>query len=347
MTQPAPSPDVQREPRISTPAVQSRWSVVLANSERFGLLAIFALVVLVFSLLRPDTFATVSNWQGIATTESVLALSALALMPALLCGRFDVSVGGNLAITSIACGALISKFSVPTLLAIVLALALGAFIGLVNGVLVAYLGVNSIIGTLAMSILLGGLVNGYTAGQPISNGIPNMFTNLGADSVADVPTMFIIIVAIAVVTWLLFTQTPFGRRVSAIGSNINAARLSGIPVRRVITLSFVAGGLLAGASGVMIIGQLGSANPTVGSLNDVLPALAAVFLGATTWRPGQYTVLGTLIALFFVGTTLSGLALMGVQPWFTDVFDGAAVVIAIAISAQFRRQLKGVMAIGD
>ena len=151
----------------------------------------------------------------------------------------------------------------------------------------------------------------------------------------------------SIVTWALFTQTPFGRRVSAIGSNINAARLSGIPVRRVIALSFMVGGLLAGASGVLIIGQLGSANPTVGSLNDILPALAAVFLGATTWRPGQYTVLGTLIALFFVGTTLSGLALLGVQPWFTDVFDGAAVVIAIAISAQLRRHLKGVMTIGE
>lgn len=341
-----PAPDVRSEPTATVPEVTSGRSSALANAERFGLLAIFAIVVLVFSLLRPDTFATTSNWQGIATTESVLALSALALMPALLCGRFDVSVGGNMVITSIACGAMISKYSVPTLLAILLALALGALIGLLNGVLVAYLGVNSIIGTLAMSILLGGLVNGYTSGQPISSGIPGMFTNLGADTVADIPTMFIIVVAIAIITWALFNQTPFGRRVSAIGSNINAARLSGVPVRRVIALSFMVGGLLAGASGVLIIGQLGSANPTVGSLNDILPALAAVFLGATTWRPGQYTVLGTLIALFFVGTTLSGLALLGVQPWFTDVFDGAAVVISIAISAQLRRHLKGVVTIG-
>jgi ribose transport system permease protein len=321
--------------------------LLAANAERFGLLVIFAIAILIFSLMRPDTFATVANWRAIATSESVLALSALSFMPALLCGRFDVSVGGQLALSSMACGALISRFSVPTLLAIVLGVLIGGMVGLFNGIIVAYFGVNSIIGTLAVSFVLGGVITAYSKGQAITNGIPNVFTNLGADLVFGIPTMFIIMLVISVLTWLLFTQTPFGRRVSALGSNISAARLSGIPIKRVMALSFMTGGLLAGCAGVMIIGQLGSANPNVGSLSAILPALAAVFLGATTWRPGKYTVLGTLIALFFVGTTISGLALLGTQPWVTDVFDGSAVVVAIAISAQFRRHRTGIMSIGE
>lgn len=349
MTTPAQMSDIDVKQPTAPPqdgAPQWRQSA-LANAERFGLIVVFAIVIVVFSVLRPDTFATVANWRSIGASESVLAVAALALMPALLCGRFDVSVGGNLAMSCIATGAMICRFSVPTVIAIMLGVVVGGLIGLFNGIIVAYFGVNSIIGTLAVSTILGGVIIAYTQGQPISDGLPALFTDLGADLIFGIPTMFIIMLAIAAATWLLFTQTPFGRTVSALGSNINAARLSGIPVKRVVMLSFMTGGLLAGAAGVLIIGQLGSANPNVGSLSDILPALAAVFLGATTWRPGTYTVLGTLIALFFVGTTISGLALLGTQPWVTDVFNGSAVVIAIAVSAQFRRHSTGTLAVGE
>jgi ribose transport system permease protein len=323
------------------------WRRVIDNSERFGLLVLLAVEVVTFSLLRPETFATLANWQSIASSQAVLAVAALALMPALLSGRFDVSIGGILGVCSIACGAMISKHEVNWILAIVLTLMLGGCIGLFNGVMVAYFGVNSIIGTLGMGSVLGGLIIAYTHGQPISEGLPGTLTNLGAKLFLHVPTLFIIMLVIAAATWLAFTQTPFGRRVSALGSNISAARLSGIPVKRVMALSFTAGGVLAAAAGVLMIGQLGSANPNVGSLNEILPALAAVFLGATTWRPGEYTVMGTLIALFFVGTTISGLALLGTQPWVTDVFNGSAVIVAIAISAQFRRHRTGALAVGE
>jgi ribose transport system permease protein len=320
---------------------------ILGYGERFGLVGLLVIVIVVFSLLRPSTFGSLANFQSIAASQSVLAVAALAFMPALLCGRFDVSVGGMLAASHIFTGAMITAVGLPDPIAIVLGIAFGGLIGLFNGYIVAYRGVDSIIGTLAVSIILGGLVIAYTQGQAMYEGIDPVYSQLGAVRFYGFPVLFLIMIGLAIVTLLVFTQTPFGRRVSAVGSNINAARLSGIPVQRTMLLSFMAGGLLAGCAGVMMIARLGSSNPNVGSLNDILPALAAVFLGATTWRPGQYTVIGTLIALFFVGICISGLALLGTQPWVTSVFNGSVVIVAIAISAILRARRTGAATIGE
>ena len=105
--------------------------------------------------------------------------------------------------------------------------------------------------------------------------------------------------------------------------------------------------MLAGVAGILQIAAQGAADPQVGGITFILPAIAAAFLGATTWRPGRFNVPGTLIALLFLGTTVSGLALVGTEPWVTDVFNGAAIIVAIGLSAQFRRRRTGELEIGD
>jgi ribose transport system permease protein len=341
-------PDRPPETPTETARPARSLSVVIAEQlERFGLAILFGIVIVVFSLLRPDTFATSANWEAIATSEAVLGIAAVALIVPLVGGRFDVSVGSNMGLCAVVCAGLMSKSGLPLALAIVIAIALGGFVGIVNGMIVAYLGVNSIIATLGVGTVLGGLDEAYTHGIAISSGLSPELTNLSAKSILGLPALFCIMIVVAAAVWFVLTQTPFGRQLTATGSNMRAARLTGLNVGRIVWVSFITSGLLAGIGGVMQVGATGSGDPTVGGIGFIVPALAAVFLGATTWKPGTYNVPGAILALFFLGATVSGLVLVGVEPWVTNVFNGGAVVIAIIISAQFRRRRTGSAEVGS
>jgi ribose transport system permease protein len=315
--------------------------------ERFGLLGLLVVLIAIFSVKLPGTFATVDNWRTIATSLSVLAVLAVALIFPLVGGRFDISVGAMTGICSIATASAMSKYSFPLILAVAIGVGLGALIGLVNGVLVSYLGINSIIATLGMSSIIAGLVQAYTSGIPVSSGISSALTNLSVTSVLGVPVLFLIMLGVAGLAWFILTQSIYGRYLVAVGSNETAATLTGLSTRRIVMLSFVLAGFFAGAAGVLQVAAQGNGNPQVGGITFMLPALAAVFLGATTIRPGEYNVPGTLLALIFIGTAVSGLALMGVQTWVTDVFNGAAVVVAVGLSALFKRRRTGAAALGQ
>ncbi len=316
-------------------------------AERTGLIFLLLLVIGLFCLLRPTTFATYANFRSIATAQPVMAVAALALIVPLIGGRFDVSVGSILGLCAIATASAMSHFQLPLALAIILGVGMGAVIGLINGVIVAYLGVNSIIGTLGVATILGGLVTGYTQGIPISSGLSPVLTDISIQSIFGVPVLLVLMALIAAGVWFALTQTPYGRNLAAVGANGESARLVGIRTKRVVMMSFVLSGVLAGIAGVLQIGSQGNAGPQLVGITFILPALAAAFLGATTWQPGKFSVQGTLIGIFFLGTTISGLSLIGIQPWITDVFNGSAVVVAIALSAQLRRRRTGSLDIGS
>ncbi|MFE7444047.1 ABC transporter permease [Streptomyces chartreusis] len=329
------------------PARRARGLSRLQRAERFGVLGLLLGAVVLFSILMPRTFASVDNFQNIATSQAIFAIVALAIMIPLVGGRFDVSVGSLLVFCTIASAAMLSRYELPLPVVFIVSAVLGAGLGLVNGLIVAYLGVNSIIATLGTGTVMTGLVQAYTGGVPINQGLPRSLTGMSSQTILGVPVLFLIMCLISVAVWFLLTQTPYGRRLLAVGSNLRAARLTGLDVRRMVTLSFVGAGCVAGIGGVLQLAAQGSGDPAISGLTFILPALAAVFLGATTWRPGTYNVPGTLLGLFFVGTTVSGLTVIGVAPWVTDVFNGAAVVVAIVISAQIRRRRTGELAVGE
>jgi ribose transport system permease protein len=338
-----------RSPREETvKRDRSKQSVRIgALAERFGLPVLFVILIIVFSIQLPDTFATVANWRAIAVSQSVLAVAAMALMLPLITGRFDISVGANIGITSIVAAKAMSSAGLSLVPSVTLALAVGLLIGTINGFLVAYLGVNSIIATLGVGIILGGIVQAWTSGIPVSSGLSESLTGLSAKLILGIPVLFVIMLVIGAATAVLLNHTTFGRYMTATGANEVAARLNGMPTRRILLGSFVTAGLLAGMAGVLQIAAQGNGNPQVGGIAFILPALAAVFLGATTLRPGTYNVGGTILSLFFIGTAVSGLALHGAQPWVTDVFNGAAVVVAVTLSAQFRRRRTGTSELGS
>ncbi len=346
--QDAPAEPVRRDVRAASPSPRAgrRRGTGLAWSERFGLPVLGLAMVVGFSVALPDTFASAANWRAIATSSSVLAVAAMALMMPLIAGRFDISVGSNVGATSIACAAVMSKTELPLVAAVLVAVVIGLAVGLVNGLLVAYVGVNSIIATLGISIVLDGLVQAYTAGTPISSHLSRRLTDLSTNVWFGVPALFVLMLLVAVAFGAFLNRTRFGRYTIATGVNETAARLNGLNTRRVVLGAFVVTGGLSSLAGVGQVAAQGNGNPQVGSITFILPALAAVFLGATTWRPGTYNVPGTVLGLFFVGIAVSGLAILGVPPWVTTVFNGTAVVVAVALSAVLRRQRTGVAALG-
>jgi ribose transport system permease protein len=202
--------------------------------------------------------------------------------------------------------------------------------------------VNSLIVTLGVASVLAGIVQWYTGGLSISNGIPQSFIDLGAGEWLGLPKTIYYLAGVAIILYYVLEHTPFGRYLQSVGSNREAARLVGLPVERLVLLSFVCSGALAGVAGVLLASHNGSASPQLGTVVTTLGALAAAYLGATSIKPGRFNVLGTLIAVFFLAFTVTGLSLAGVANWINDVFNGAALFVAVLISTIIGRKRAGV-----
>lgn len=315
-------------------------SAALALLERYFLPLLFAAVVVGFSLKLPDSFATVLNFRNIVGNQAVLAILSLSAIIPLVGGQFDLSVGSALGVTSIMTASLLSKLGAPLAVAALMGPVLGAAIGLANGLLVAALGLNSLITTLATATVLVGFISWYTEGISILTGIPAALTDMGSGLWFGLPRPFFLLAGVALLVWYLLDHTPYGRYLQAVGSNPSAARLVGLDVRRITILSFVISGAITGFAGVLQVARDGGANPQTGSA-ITLPVLAVAFLGVTSIHPGRFNVPGTLLAVFFLATTVSGLSLIGVDNWVESAFNGAALLAAVALSTIVGRRRAG------
>jgi ribose transport system permease protein len=318
-------------------------SSVLYNVERFALPAILGLVLIFFSVW-PKTghiFASAANFQEVGFDYVYIGMLTLASLLPLVCGEFDFSVGSNAGFTQIVAATAMARFHVPLGFAIVLAIAFGAAVGLGNGNTVARLGVNSLIVTLGTSGILLGVVEWYTGSQSINNGISGSLIDFGSENFLGIPDVVYLLLGAALVVYYVLQHTPYGRYLTSVGSNARAARLVGLRVSRLKLSAFVLAGALAGVAGVLLVAKNGSASPEAGNVTDTLQALAAAYLGATSIRPGRFNVLGAMLAVYFIGFSVSGLAIAGVQSWVSQVFSGAALFIAVVVSTVIGRRRTG------
>jgi len=317
---------------------------VLLFIERYALVVLFILTFIFFSLWSKtsSTFPTAANIRNVLGNQAVIGILSLAIIIPLVCGEFDFSVGSVSGLSQVLCAGFMSRLGAPLPVAILFAVAIGAVIGLSNGNTVARIGVNSLIVTLGVATAMAGVVEWYTKGQTIVLHISKHLTDLGSGNWFGIPrTLYFLAVAAALVYYLL-EHTPYGRYLHSIGSNRDAARLVGLRVERLVLIAFVLSGVLAGFAGVMLVARNGTASPQLGTVNDTLQALAAAFLGATAIKPGRFNVLGTMVAIFFLAFTVTGLSLAGVANWINDLFNGAALFVAVLISTIVGRKRAGV-----
>jgi ribose transport system permease protein len=305
--------------------------IVVAAGQRYALLVVFAAIIVLFSVLNPAIFPTTSNAQTIASTQATVALLALAAMLPLIVGQFDISIGYQFGFAQGLCAYLIIDKHLAAGGAVGVVVLAGLTIGLVNGLLVARMKLNSFVATLGVGILVLGLTEMLTKDVTIAGPLPSAFTALGRNSLAGVPLPFVYVVVACAVLWIGLEYTAWGRSWYATGGNERAALLAGIRTRRVTVSAFVLAALLAAVSGCLSVMILGASSPTVG-LGSLLPAFAGAFLGATSIRPGRFNAVGTLIAVYLVATGITGLQQEGASSYVQDVFNGAALLIAVALA---------------
>lgn len=342
----AADPPQHVEPTLdgSAPAANSRpgpAGLIGSVLRQYSLLVLLVVSIGFYATWNrtADVFLSAANFQNIAGSQSVLAVLTLGLLIPMVCGNLDLSIGSTAGLASIATAGLYHDVRVPLAVGVLFGIAVGATVGLVNGFVVTRFKIDSFIVTLGTASLILGLVNWYSKGLSIVEGIPQSLITFGGANTLGVPSMVYVLALAAFVVWYLLEQTPYGRNLHAIGSNKAAARLVGIRVERSTAAAFVLSGAFAGLAGVLLLARSGAGNPQVGQ-GFTLTAIAAAFLGAASFKLGKLNVLGTLVAIFFLAVNITGLTFAGVANWISDVFTGLSLVLAVAFAGILSRPRK-------
>jgi ribose transport system permease protein len=309
----------------------------------WGLLVLFILLVIVFSLLKPDTFLTYFNIRSILSNKSVQLLVALSVFIPMVANQFDLSAGFNVGISQVLAIGLQGQ-GWPWQAAVAAVLLMGAAVGLANGILITRVKIDSFIATLGTGTILYGLNAWYTGGQQVLASLPPEFLAISGNVwIVPGPAIYALIVSLTL--WIVFEYLPLGRYLYVLGASPRAAELNGISAKRYITLAFVAAGMLASFAGVVLQSQLQVGQSSVGQ-EYLLPAFTAALLGATSVRPGRVNVWGTVLAVAVLAVTVAGLNQLGAPFFVEPLFNGSMLILAVglAVQAAQRRQRRGTQA---
>ncbi len=315
---------------ITAAPLRRRW-LTLQLAERLALPAVWAVLIIGFGIVLPDSFLTWGNFAILFASYAPGAVLSLAIIVPLTAGDFDLSVGATLTLSSCIIGVLNVWGGVPIGLTLIVAIAAGAVVGAVNAFFIIFFRIPSLVVTLGTTSLMTGIVQLMTDSSTIGGIAPSLVDAVVGLRLFGVPLAFYYALALAVVLFYVFEYVPLGRRLLFVGRGREVARLNGIAVARVRAGALIASGVLSAGAGIVYAGVLGSADPSSG-LNFLLPAFAAAFLGATTIVPGRFNPWGAIVATYFLATGITGLSMLGIPLWVTNVFNGGALILAVTVS---------------
>lgn len=285
--------------------------------------------VIIATILNPFFFS-VANFQNILVQTTTLAFVAVAIGLSMLLGEIDLSVIGILGFTG-AIGAVLMDKGVPGSLAILVVLAVGAFIGLVNGICVAKVRMTSLIETLAMGLVLSGGVLAVTKGRTITIS-DTSYTWLGQGQILGWPIMPVSLVVLFLALAFVLYRTPWGRKIYATGGNTRAAYAAGIDTERLTIGTFVLGGFLSGCAGWLATSYLSGVTATMGS-DLLLYAVAAPVIGGVSLTGGRGRVLGMLGGVLLLTVVQVGLQLTNISAYYVSMAGGMMIFLAVAVDA--------------
>jgi ribose transport system permease protein len=307
----------------------------------YGMVVLTVALFVFFAVLRPDTFPTLLNFRLLASGKSVLLILALAVTVPMIAGKIDLSVGYAVGLWQV----MALSWQINGLdyrLTILLVLLGGAFVGLVNALLVELAQVDAFIATLATGQVINAVTYWHTGGRQITDSAgkrAQAFDALATWAVGPVPGPFIIAVLLGVVLWVVLEFTPIGRYLYAVGANPRAAQLIGVPRRTYVVGAMVASGVLAAVAGVLLAARQGGVVQANIGPEFLLPALAAAFLGSTTIRPGRVNAWGTVLGVVITTLGISGLQqLLPGRFYLEPLFNGLTLVAAITIASLASRR---------
>jgi ribose/xylose/arabinose/galactoside ABC-type transport system permease subunit len=313
--------------------VSSRWWTRLPARELSLLLCL--VVLLAYLGVRAPRFFNSQNLVNLLVNNSYLAIAAFGMTMVIVSGNIDISVGSMLAVCSIVAG-LTARAHVSLSLIILFTLLVGAVMGTINGALVAKANIPAIIVTLGMMGILRGLIIWYVRGEWIQD-LPDDFVNFGSATPLGVPTPLWLMIIVLMATWLLMSRTKFGRRVYALGSNLEAARLSGISVKKTTLGIFTLNGLLIGVSALADPSNYSAIQSNKGEGFEFQVIIAAV-LGGTNIFGGSGNVYGTLLGVMLLGTMSSAMTFLQVPNEWERTAQGALVLAAVVVDQVRQRR---------
>jgi ribose transport system permease protein len=316
-------------------------SRVLRLLPVFGLPVLTFLLIAAFSMALPDTFPTLLNARSIIGDKSVIAILALAATIPMATGRIDLTVGYGIVLWHILAISLQTSYGLDWRIAVLIVMALGALLGLVNGLLVEIAQIDSFIATLGTGTVLYALAMWHTGGRQVIGDLPDAFTGIFSTSLFGLPIAATYVIVLAVILWIAADYLPVGRYLYAIGANPRAAALNGIPTRRYVMLAFVGSGVLTAFAGVVLAAKLRIGQASVG-LDYLLPALVGAFLGSTTIRPGRVNIWGTVFGVSILAVGIAGIQQLGGDFYVEPLFNGATLLVAIGMAGYTQRRRRSV-----
>jgi ribose transport system permease protein len=300
--------------------------------QRFGLLISFVLLCSALALIS-DRFLTLYNVRNVLRQSAINGIIAVGMTLVILTAGIDLSVGSVLALTGVVVADLVQTGWAPPL-ALAAALALGALSGLVNGVLITKARIPPFIATLGTMTIARGAALTYTQGGPVT-GLPEQFRALGTGFLGPVPMPIVVAAVVYLLGYVLLTRTRVGEYIYAIGDNVLAAHLSGIPTHRCIILVYGVCGLLTALASAILVGRLNSAAPSAGQGFE-FDAIAAVVVGGVPLSGGQGTLANTLLGVLFIAVLDNGLNMLNVSSFYQDVVKGVVIALALLLHRAIR-----------
>jgi ribose transport system permease protein len=303
----------------------------------YGLVILMVGLIVLFSILLPNTFPTMLNLRAIVSDKAIIAMLSLAAMIPMVAGRIDLTVGYGIVLWHILAISLQTMYGVPWPLAVLIVVVLGAVVGFLNGVLVEVARIDSFIATLGTGTVLYSLALWHTGGRQVVGVLPDGFLAINGTFVMGLPITGFYVMAVTIALWIILEYTPVGRYLYAIGANQRAAELNGIPTRKFVIGAFVTSGVLTAITGVLLASKLRIGQASVG-LEFLLPALVGAFLGSTTIKPGRVNVWGTIVGVMILAVGISGIQQFGGSFWVEPMFNGLTLLIAIGIAGYAQRK---------
>jgi ribose transport system permease protein len=302
-------------------------------TEYAGLLSL--LILFVVLSVASSAFLSKDNLLGVLQADSDIGIAACAGTLVIVAGGIDLSIGATFALA----GVLSARFAISSgvLVGLLAGLAAGAAVGVLNGLVVTLGRVNPLVATLVGAIVVTGAAE-VAAGQELLTPKAASFVDAGRDSLLGVKLSIWLLVLAAIVFAVLLARARLGREAKVIGSNEQAARLSGVSVARVRCITYVLSGLAAALAGVLAVSQSGQAQSNIGGTSFVLSVIAGIAVGGTSLRGGEGAIWRTVVGVLFLGLVTDGLSLLGVEPLYDQLFTGLIILVAVGANEQFRRR---------
>lgn len=291
---------------------------------------IIAIIILsMFLSFTTEGFFTTYNLINVLRQISLTSLMAIGFGIAVISGGMDISMGNIAAMVGMAVAGLYAVFKVNLIISIIAALGLGLGMGLINGAVIAYLGVPPFIATLAMMFISQGMTFQFTQGYPIYEGLTPSFLFIGQGYVGPIPVPVIIMILMFILAHLFLNNSVLGQHIYAVGGNETAARVTGVNVNRVKLITFGISGFFAALTGIVMTARLGSAQPAAAGMDFFLTAATAAVLGGTELSGGVGNMLGILLGALFLGILNNGLTLLKISAYFQWIVTGILLILAI------------------